>query len=172
MTILDEAVSEDRSGSSSRCTPREAAGNPTVSALLENDHRSIDAMFTDVEALILERNCTGASTAFQTFQKRLEAHIAAEELVLFPAFEEATACNGPTSVMRSEHGAFRRLMTEIHTALEGASERDPLPLFQELGRTLSSHNVKEERVLYPKMDANLDGGQRRELVSRIAIILE
>jgi hypothetical protein len=73
--------------------------------------------------------------------------------------------------MRSEHGDFRRLMTEIHTALEGASGRDPLPLIQELGRTLSSHNVKEERFLYPKMDTNLDDAQRRELVSRIAVIL-
>jgi hemerythrin superfamily protein len=162
MTAVERPVSEDCGYS---------AGNANVSSLLEHDHRGIDALFSAVEGLISGRDRPAAAEALLTFQKRLDAHIAAEELVLFPAFEEATAFSGPTRVMRSEHGDFRRLMAEIRTALEGGSDRDPLPLVQELGRSLHGHNLKEERVLYPQMDANLRGPQLEELVTRIAFAL-
>ena len=171
MNILEEPASESCGGSGAVRTSQEARGNPTVSALLENDHREIDALFSLVEGLIAAGNCAAAAESFRIFQKRLDAHIAAEEFVLFPAFEKATARTGPTRVMRSEHGEFRRLMVAIRAALEGRSARDPLELVQELGRSLRIHNVKEERVLYPQMDVNLDGGQLAALVTRIALVL-
>jgi iron-sulfur cluster repair protein YtfE (RIC family) len=143
-----------------------------VGAYLENDHRVIDAILKGVEGLILERNVPAAAEAFRAFRRRLDSHIAAEEMVLFPVFEEVTACNGPTSVMRSEHADIQRLMAAIRVSLEGPEHCDPVLLIQELARTLGSHNAKEERILYPKTDAGLSSVQRDELVSRIEFLIE
>jgi iron-sulfur cluster repair protein YtfE (RIC family) len=142
-----------------------------VGACLESDHRAIDLILGDVEALISEGELGLAAATFRDFQKRLDRHIAAEELVLFPVFEQVTACNGPTSVMRSEHADFGRLMKEIRGLLEAEQPRDPLRLVQELARTLGSHNVKEERVLYPRTDEGLDELQRDDLVARLELLI-
>jgi iron-sulfur cluster repair protein YtfE (RIC family) len=143
----------------------------TVTACLEDDHRALDLILADVEGLITEGDLAVAAETFREFQRRLDRHIAAEELLLFPVFERLTGCTGPTSVMRSEHFEITRLMTEIRVLLEGEPRRDPLRLVQQLARTLGSHNVKEERVLYPKTDEGLARDARDNLVKRIELLL-
>ncbi len=151
---------------------RHADSARTVSACLTHDHRVIDGILGDVEALVRERNLAAAAEAFVLLQTRLNSHIDLEEGVLFPVFEEVTACNGPTSVMRGEHADFRRLMTAVNASLQTPQHDEPLQLVLELARTLGSHNVKEERILYPKTDAGLSDAARSELVARIEALLE
>lgn len=140
----------------------------TVADCLERDHRSIDAALTDAEALLREGDYIGAEQIFSRFRSLLDAHIDAEEEVLFPAFEQLTACNGPTSVMRGEHIDIRRLMTAISEILATSEGVRALSLILELARVLGMHNVKEERVLYPRTDAALESDRDREaLVSRL-----
>jgi iron-sulfur cluster repair protein YtfE (RIC family) len=158
----------------------------SVSACLEHDHRVLDAIVADVEGFVQGRDLVVAAEYFALFRRRLEAHIDAEETLLFPFFERATSRNGPTSVMRREHGDIRQVMSALSAALAGgekspsgpcgcscSAKANPLALLDELKRVLESHNEKEERVLYPAIDANAAiGGELTELVGRVEACLE
>jgi iron-sulfur cluster repair protein YtfE (RIC family) len=144
-----------------------------VSACLEHDHRLLDAILTDVEAFVQDRALDVAAEYFSMFRGRLEAHIEAEEALLFPQFESGCSCHGPTSVMRREHAEIRRLLQALALALSRAEKNSEVPgQLAELTHLLDSHNVKEERVLYPEIDARLrTSGELNDLLIRLEAFL-
>jgi hemerythrin-like domain-containing protein len=76
-----------------------------------------------------------------------------EEDLLFPLWEEKTGMSegGPTFVMRSEHRQIGQQLEAIH---DKVAEQNPETDQEEqaLLDLLGSHNMKEERVLYPAID--------------------
>jgi hemerythrin superfamily protein len=153
--------------------PEAAPWLPTVSACLEHDHRNIDALLRDVEVFVQEGTLEVADQYFVLFRRRLEAHMDAEETILFPRFEEATRCNGPTTVMRNEHAEMRDLVEVLSIGLSGREARiDPLNVLEEIEHVLASHNAKEERVLYPQIDRAAEAaGDLGDLVARLEAFL-
>lgn len=137
----------------------------SITALLRDDHRRLDAIFSEVKESAGAAGA-GAAARFAEFRAGLERHIDAEEHVLFPAFEAATGTHGagPTAVMRSEHAEIRRLMDEIAAALEreGADRVTPLAA---LTARLAAHNGKEERILYPMSDDLAAAGELRAAIA-------
>ncbi|HMA17166.1 MAG TPA: hemerythrin domain-containing protein [Thermoanaerobaculia bacterium] len=110
-----------------------------------------------------------ASTWYEAFSSGLRRHIAVEEQLLFPIFEERSGVapgSGPTEVMRAEHREILRLLGEI---LRTIGDPAKLPdqaraMFHEI---LEEHHVKEEGMLYPAMDEVLTPEEADALVSRI-----
>jgi iron-sulfur cluster repair protein YtfE (RIC family) len=144
----------------------------SVSECLGHDHRVLDSMLIDIEAFVQERSFDLAMEYLAPFHKRLETHMDAEEVILFPTYERATGCDGPTTVMRREHAEIRRLMRALRASLSGTGmPADPLHLLEEIARVLESHNAKEERVLYPEVDARVAAGQIAPLVARVETFL-
>ena len=100
----------------------------------------------------------------------LDRHIEVEEQILFPLFERMTGMTGagPTFVMRSEHVDIRRLMGDTAAALEAADPARADASLDGLLDVLGSHNMKEERILYPMTDeAAGDDPARDDLVKRL-----
>jgi len=141
-----------------------------VTDLLMTDHVRLDDILTGVGGLVIDGRFDEAGARFAEFACGLRRHIAMEETILFPVFEEATGdrSGGPTEVMRLEHVAIRRSMDE---AAAGISQKDAGRFgsaVMELRATIGPHNVKEEHILYPMVDGQAgDARGRDDLVRRL-----
>jgi uncharacterized protein (DUF2249 family) len=110
-----------------------------------------------------------ASIWYEAFSSGLRRHIAVEEQILFPIFEERSGLppdSGPTEVMRAEHREILRLLGEI---LQTIGDPAKLPdekraAFHEI---LEEHHLKEEGILYPALDDVLTSEEGDALVLRI-----
>lgn len=129
-----------------------APAAPIGAALAEfftHDHRACDELWAEVEG------AADVTAAFEKFSRMMLRHLAWEEEVLFPAFEDATGMHGagPTQVMRFEHTQMKGLLSSM---AESLSDTDAL---LDLGDTLmmliQQHNMKEENMLYPMAERAL-----------------
>ncbi len=134
----------------------------TIFEFMSVDHDRLDDTFKEFKKLN-KNDMNGAKTVFLDFKARLHKHIAWEEDILFPIFEQATGMHnaGPTAVMRMEHRQIKDFLEEIGEKvlageLEGIDEAE-IGLLEVLG----SHNEKEETILYPAID-NLTSEQEKE----------
>jgi iron-sulfur cluster repair protein YtfE (RIC family) len=137
-----------------------------VSGSLSVDHRECDAAFVAVEEAIAAAGWGAAAEALRGFRRRLLQHLAREEQVLFPAFEEAIGtAQGPTAVMRMEHEQMRALIEQLEAACSSRDKARGLGLCESLMVLMQQHNMKEEQVLYALMDESLGGEAARLLAS-------
>lgn len=149
---------------------RAAEGPRTVTGFLQGDHRRLDAIVPDVERLVDDAAFPAAARRFAEFMVGLDWHIDVEEQVLFPYFEVKTGMTGgPTNVMRSEHVEIRARMKRVTNALEAGDATGARDALSELTTFLATHNMKEERMLYPMTDRAIETVEAQErFVRRIA----
>lgn len=124
-------------------------------AFFTSDHRACDELWAEVEAAVERGDATAARAAFARFDAATRRHLDMEEQVLFPELERVTGMTmGPTRVMRAEHVQMRALLDQMARA----ADRD-VDALVEHGDTLlmltQQHNMKEEGVLYPMVQAHL-----------------
>lgn len=134
--------------------------NQTVSSYYETDHDRLDELFRTYQRL-KRSDFPKAKEAFKEFKIGLQRHIVWEEEILFPLFEQKTGLfkRGPTEVMRMEHRLIKNYLEAIHDKVKvGNPDTDNDE--ELLLNTLSMHNEKEERVLYPAIDRSLNNGER------------
>ena len=140
-------------------------GQKTISAFYEQDHDRLDELFKTFQKL-KRSDFAKAKEAFKAFKFGLQRHILWEEDVLFPLWEEKTGMSegGPTFVMRAEHRQIGQQLEAIHGKV---AEQNPDSDQEEqlLLELLGSHNMKEERVLYPAID-QLTSAEDSETVFR------
>lgn len=124
----------------------------TISAFFAEDHDRLDALFQSFQTL-KRHDIAKAKEAFKEFTFGLQRHIVWEEDVLFPLWEEKSGMvdAGPTAVMRAEHRRIGEQLEAIHQKV-GAQNPDSNQEEGVLLQLLGSHNLKEERVLYPSID--------------------
>jgi len=138
----------------------------SITQYLTEEHRRCDAYYAEAEKAVNEGNWEKAKELFNTFKEKTLLHFKKEEDVLFPEFEQKTGIvMGPTQVMRMEHDQARQLMEEMEEALERQDKQAFLSAGESLMVLLQQHNMKEEQILYPMSDQNLDAG---EMVSKMA----
>jgi len=129
----------------------------TIHELLADDHRQCDACFVAVEQAVSKANWAQADADFSALNRAMERHFAAEENLLFPAFEERTGMRmGPTQVMRAEHAQMRELLDAAGSALAAHAGENYSGYAETLLIMMQQHNMKEENVLYPMCDQHLD----------------
>lgn len=129
---------------------------PTLLQQFMADHQACDARFARLEAALAAGDADEASGGFAAFQAALVDHFAAEEEIMFPAFESRSGLRGgPTVVMRGEHEQMRSLCKLIEQAMAGGNFAQAAKLADTLFSLLQSHNMKEEQILYPMCDATL-----------------
>lgn len=135
----------------------------TITKFYEQDHDRLDELFKRYQSL-KRTDFANAKEAFKDFKVGLQRHIVWEEDLLFPLWEEKTGMSegGPTFVMRNEHRQIGQQLEAIH---EKVAEQNPDTDREEqaLLNLLGSHNMKEERVLYPSID-QVTSPEEREAV--------
>jgi len=124
----------------------------TISAFFEQDHDRLDEFFKTFQQL-KRSDFAKAKEAFKEFKVGLQRHIVWEEDLLFPLWEKETGISegGATSVMRAEHRQIGQHLEAIHQKVIDQSP-DSDQEEEALLNLLGSHNMKEERVLYPGID--------------------
>ena len=128
----------------------------TIRDLLADHHRQCDGLFAGIEQAIDAGGWEQAALEFSRFSTCMLQHFAAEESVLFPAFEARTGMTmGPTAVMRSEHAQIRELMEAAAAAIDARDADDFSGYAETLHIMTQQHNMKEENVLYPMCDQHL-----------------
>ena len=134
----------------------------------EQDHRDCDARWVDVEELLDTEDIESARPAWNKFDAGMRRHMAMEEEVLFPAFEEAAAMSdgGPTAMMRMEHQQMKGLLDQIGDAMDSGDTQEALDIGDTLLMLVQQHNVKEEGMLYP-MSENVLGGNWPGLAAKL-----
>ena len=130
-----------------------------LEAALTREHREIDA---GIEEFVAAAD-TGQVLA-EPLVRAMEAlrrHIYLEETFLFPPLP-AAGLMMPVLVMVREHGALWDAMAAIDDDLSALSPEDRTAVSQLLQRCrqllamLDQHNTKEEPVIYPRADLDLD----------------
>lgn len=142
----------------------------TILEFLGSDHRACDDLFASAEAAAAKNDWNGARELFARFQAAMAHHLAMEEEVLFPAFEDRTGMSmGPTQVMRMEHEQMRALMQEMQAAASAGDGPGFLGASETLNMLMQQHNLKEENMLYPMSDRALGEGREAVIQSMQAV---
>ncbi len=129
-----------------------------IAEFLANEHRCCDESFAATEDAAQTGDLAGCRARFQQFQAAMEQHFQKEEVILFPAFEEASGnAMGPTRVMRLEHQQIWETLAEMNNALAGGDLEEFLGQTETLLILMQQHNIKEEQILYPMCDRVLSG---------------
>ena len=128
----------------------------SIRDVMAADHRQCDDYFAAVERSVAAVAWADAKAAFVQFRDAMLRHLAAEESILFPAFEAHTGmCMGPTQVMRGEHGQMRDLLSASEIALNARDADDYSGNAETMLIMMQQHNMKEENILYPMCDQHL-----------------
>ena len=127
----------------------------TITEFMTGAHKACDEQFARAEAAAGEWG--RVATDFAAFRGGLEQHLAMEDDVLFPAFEDATGMSegGPSQTMRAEHVQMRALLEQLGDAIASRDEDAYLGLADTLLVLMQQHNLKEEGMMYPMLDAAL-----------------
>ncbi len=140
--------------------------------VLPDHHRHCDDLFVAAEESAQRGDWAEAALAFERFQGQMKAHFAAEEDLLFTAFEAATGMSaGPTRMMRHEHEQMRSLLAQLALACEAHDGESYAGVAETLLMLMQQHNMKEENILYPMCDQAL-GAVAQTLGSKIGATLE
>ena len=138
-----------------------------VSHHLTADHVRLDIIFGDARRLAAH-DLPAARAAFADFAAGLERHIRVEEELLFPPFDARGAMSGPTRVMTHEHRRIQQLLEVGRAALASGDANGFAGAADELGALLEEHNLKEERILYPRSDGILSLEECAAVVAALA----
>ena len=126
----------------------------TVGAALEQDHRRIDEQLAQFGI-----GLAGGRVEHDVFRSAaadLRRHIWVEEELHFPPLR-AAGLLAPVLVMLREHGRIWDLLDLIEGRLADGSAPSRMQVgYGQLETVLNEHNFKEERILYPAGDAQLD----------------
>lgn len=127
-----------------------------IQTYMTEHHRACDEILADAESPLAAGDWEGYNEKWQAFVKELLHHLAMEEEVLFPQFEQATGITqGPTMVMRSEHEQMRMYISQMNEAIEGQLLERAMGLVESLVLLIQQHNMKEEQMLYPMCDMRI-----------------
>jgi iron-sulfur cluster repair protein YtfE (RIC family) len=96
----------------------------------------------------------------EAWQDEIQPHFRAEEEILLPAFARMVPPDDPLIARTlTEHVALRRAVRELERAGVGSQQA----LAREIGQSLDDHIRFEERVLFPAIEAALEGPSLGEL---------
>lgn len=143
----------------------------TPALALEREHHEIDEA---VAAFLRDPAEEGHRSGLKRAVRELRHHIYLEEEFLFPLLctvEEALTA--PVFVMLREHAQIWATLEALEAALDSGTNTDTndgpaSDLCRELTTQLLHHNVKEERVLYPRADIDLNDAA----VAKLRVLLD
>jgi len=105
---------------------------------------------------------------FKKMVTHLKRHMALEEEVLYPAYEEAThAPQGPTGALREEHDQIVRLILDMARIIKTRDSDYVLECLTHLESQMIKHHEKEEDLFLPMASHILDA-KREEISQQLA----
>jgi hemerythrin-like domain-containing protein len=150
----------------------EASIKDSLNGALTAEHRRLDQLWDETQEALANDSSPKLLARLEAFEQTLRQHIADEEEVLFPCFEERTGMRpgGPTVVMRMEHRQMEALLRELMlTISEGSDSFHVFERVNAFSALMDGHDKKEEGVLYPMMERAFGGAERRALLAKTSL---
>ena len=123
---------------------------PDLIRVMSDHHKHCDEAFAQAEQAAQSNDWAACADLTQALVGDTLAHFAAEEAILFPAFERATGMTmGPTRMMRMEHEQMRELLEQLQAASAAHDHQTYFGTADTLLVMMEQHNMKEENILYP-----------------------
>ncbi|MCP4188973.1 MAG: hemerythrin domain-containing protein [Gammaproteobacteria bacterium] len=127
-----------------------------ITEFFSKQHRECDAILEQMEQALNAEDWTTGAEKFAKMKQDIIDHLANEEEILFPMFQEKTGMQGgPVMVMLGEHVEIKSLIERIDNAITVQDTDEALDTTETLFMFLQQHNVKEEQMLYPMTDEAL-----------------
>jgi hypothetical protein len=128
----------------------------------------VDAGLGEVATLVAARRFSMAHRRLLDCAGAWERQVRLEEELLYPIFELRLGTAGAgTAAMREEHRELRDAFSRLGLALGRGGRPRADQAFEALQTLLSSHFSREERVVYPTLDAMLSDRERGRLLTRV-----
>lgn len=143
----------------------------TVTACFAAAHHRLDRLVAEVSDSVSGSDLRAARFYFKELARHLRSHLYFEETFMFPLLEMACGANGPMCVLRREHEEIESRLGGLQASLFLGSLADVRAELAALVATLENHNGREERVLYPMIDRELDDHARGDLIAAIQLHL-
>jgi len=143
-----------------------------TNAQIHEDHE--ETLLKLIE-LLTELDVSGARRALRGLSAEMSAHLSAEDAsthVRYGALAEHPRGAAP-ELFEADHVSQAKVMVTCEEALEQIDEQAAdlrrrvvliLPLFFRLRNVLEHHTLREQRFLYPRLDAELPAEEREVLV--------
>jgi hemerythrin-like domain-containing protein len=128
------------------------------------EHRRIDRGLAELRPMVADGRWRLVGPAFERLAELVFRHMAIEEKLIFPVFDERLRAFGPTRVMRGEHERIAAVLRDMGRAIECESAVDYAAAEWRLDRIQPHHGAKEEAVIYPAVDRALSPEERVALV--------
>lgn len=145
---------------------------------LESVHADIERRLDDHQLALVRGGFDRAHDLFTEYRQALRRHIADEESLLLPLYEERVRPEpgGSGAPFRAEHMKLERMMESIDARLRRledihapADAHDFIRCIEqefELKRLWLAHALRERNTLFPALDAATDVSEREWLLSR------
>ena len=136
------------------------------SKVMGDEHERLAGLFRQYQAL-RPRQPVEARRRLEEFTAGLERHMAIEEQILFPRFEDFShlGTSGPTTVMRGEHREIRHALARLRSLPPGTGAIDELEM--KLLDALRAHEAMEDLVFNPWIDESLNETERLGLFEKM-----
>lgn len=143
----------------------------SVGEYLVWDHRRLEALLAQSLKLARAGLWPEAVLRFDEYDTGLRHHADVEDVILFPAYEEASGNlpDGPAKLMMEEHHDVRLGLDRLLRAVRGNEMGELQDAFGEFADELEGHHAKEEEILFPSIDTTLDQQQLRALVEKMLL---
>jgi hemerythrin superfamily protein len=108
-----------------------------VTQMLEQDHRTVEGLFSEFEA-------TGDEATVETICNELEVHASIEEELVYPKLAEIDSALEQHA--EEEHGEMKSLISQLRSG-----SGDTAALVDQLKSTVQDHVEEEESQAFPKL---------------------
>jgi iron-sulfur cluster repair protein YtfE (RIC family) len=141
-----------------------------ITTFMQQDHDRLNHMLK--ECRIFSKAPATASEVVSALKNEVERHIAWEEHILFPVFEQRLRAkeHGPTAAMRKEHCRIKEIVEHMHACAVAGKDFEAHLL--ELVDTLNAHTAKEEEALYPWIDNRMGEDGAMKLIASMKAMPE
>ena len=134
-----------------------------ISEMMINDHCKIEGLLKSFK-ISYNKKSKSKIDSFNKLKMELDRHFFIEERVIFTSYNpEGWEEHRILQNILKEHIAILRMLGGIESQLNNGHK----PNIQAFENSLLKHKDLEDRVLYPKMDQELDQDSRNLIVQRI-----
>lgn len=131
---------------------------PNVTALLKQDHREVEALFSKFES-------TGDSTIAEQICEELDLHTKVEEEAVYPRLRrEVQGGPGMAEHAEKEHAEARQVIRRIRQTKDAEHLNE---LVSELKSAVEEHVAEEENEVFPKMESEMGASRLEEIGAEV-----
>lgn len=127
------------------------------------DHHELASLFERLRDAFAADAREDTQTLWTELQRRLGAHLDAEETLLFPRFKEVDPKE--VDALLAEHVRLRAQLEELGVGVDLKLVREPVA--KAFLDTLDAHAKREDALLYRWADEAADEATRRALAKRL-----